>query len=177
VLGEGATLLAVEEAEHARRRGAHIYGEVAGSGAAFDKDRTGQGLVRAIRAALAQAGVTPAEIDHVNAQGYGSVEGDTWEARALVQALGVEAASVPVLAAKSYFGTLGGAANTTELAASLLAFQHGILPASLNYRMPDPACPVVVNRNTRPVSRPCFLKVAFTELGQCAAAVIRKWAE
>jgi 3-oxoacyl-[acyl-carrier-protein] synthase II len=78
-----------------------------------------------------------------------------------------------VFAPKSYFGTLGGAGSSTELAASLLAFRHGQLPATLNYQEPDPACPVAVNRDPRPVARPCFLKIAFTEMGQCAAAVIR----
>jgi 3-oxoacyl-[acyl-carrier-protein] synthase II len=177
VPGEGATLLVLEALDHARRRGARVYGEVIGFGAAFDRNRTGLGLARAVKLAMAEAGIAPREIDHVNAQGFSTVDADAWEARALNLVFGADLVSIPVFAAKSYFGTLGVGANSTELAASLLAVQRGLLPATLNYREPDPACPAAVNREPRPVTRPCFLKIAFTELGQCAAAVIRKWEE
>jgi 3-oxoacyl-[acyl-carrier-protein] synthase II len=83
-----------------------------------------------------------------------------------------------VFAAKSYFGNLGAGGAGLELVASLLAFHHGSLPATLNYEQPDPACPVtVVAELGRPITRKHFLKVSFTELGQCAAAVFRKWDE
>ncbi len=80
-IGEGAGVLVMEELEHAKKRGATIYGEVVGFGAAFDRGMTGRGLVRAIRAALTQAGVSPADIDHVNAHGLGSPRFDATEAR------------------------------------------------------------------------------------------------
>jgi 3-oxoacyl-[acyl-carrier-protein] synthase II len=79
-----------------------------------------------------------------------------------------------VFAPKSYFGNLGAAAGTAELAASLLALANGLLPATLNYEEPDPACPVHVGRTNQPVSRPYVLKTALTEMGQCAALVCRK---
>ena len=178
VLGEGATVLVMEELEHARRRGAKIYGEMVGFGAAFDRGTTGKGLARAIRAALTEAGVGPEAIDHVNASGTSTVPGDAWEARGIQEVFGSCQQPVPVFAAKSYFGNLGPGSAPTEIAASLLALEHGQLPATLNYEEPDPACPVTVAaREIRPVRKPYFLKTGFTDLGQCAAAVFRKWEE
>jgi 3-oxoacyl-[acyl-carrier-protein] synthase II len=177
VLGEGAGVFVLEELEHARRRGARIYAEVLGVGAAFDGRRDGAGLARAIRAALADAGVGPEAIDHVNARGSSTLRGDEWEARGIVEVFGANNPHVPVFAPKSYMGNLGAGADTTELAASLLAYQHGQLPRTLNYEEPDPACPVYVAAEPRPLERPCFLKVGMTETGQCAAAVIRNWSE
>jgi len=79
---------------------------------------------------------------------------------------------------KSYIGNLGAAANSTELAASLLALQHGLVPPTLNFEEPDPACPVrVAAGEARPLTRAHVLKVGFTEMGQCAAVVVRKWEE
>ncbi len=82
---------------------------------------------------------------------------------------------VPVWAGKSYFGNIGSGGPLVETAASLLATKHGILPGTLNYQEADPACPITVNRTKQPLTNPIFLKIAFTEMGQCAAAVCRKW--
>ncbi len=177
VLGEGAGVLMLEELEHARRRGAPIWAEVVGFGAAFDRERDGRGLARAVRVALTGAGIRPQDLDHVNAQGYSSVDGDTWEARGLDAVLRDAGRPVPVFAPKSYFGNLGAGSGTPELAASVLALEYGVLPATLNHVEPDPACRVSVNREPRPVERAYFLKVGFTEMGQCAAVVIRRWQE
>jgi 3-oxoacyl-[acyl-carrier-protein] synthase II len=174
VPGEGAGVLALEEAEHARRRGARVYAEVVGFGAAFDRDRNGAGLARAIRAALSEAEIGPEDVDHINAQGYSAIESDAWEARGLQEVFGKTRRPVPVFAAKSYFGNLGAGSSTTELAASILALEHQTVPATLNYEEPDPDCPVPVARETQPVTRPHVLKVGFTEMGQCAAVVLRK---
>jgi 3-oxoacyl-[acyl-carrier-protein] synthase II len=173
VVGEGAGVLVLEELEHARQRGATIYGEVVGFGAAFDRDRSGRGLARAIRSAMKEAHVGPNDLDHINAHGLSTVEADAWEARALGEVLGDQ--PVPVLAAKSYFGNLGAGGATSELAASLLALHHGQVPATLNFEEADPACPLPVTRAPRPVSRPYILKVSFTEMGQCGAVVCRRW--
>jgi 3-oxoacyl-[acyl-carrier-protein] synthase II len=176
VLGEGGGVLVLEELEHARRRGARIYAEVVGFGAAFDRDHSGAGLTRAVRAALAEAGVGPDEIDHINAHGCGGIEADAREARGLHAVFGACRTPVPVFAAKSYFGNLGAGGSTTELIASLVALGQGVLPPTLNYEEPDPACPVTVAAGSlRPVGRPHALKVGFTDLGQCAAVVVRKW--
>jgi 3-oxoacyl-[acyl-carrier-protein] synthase II len=175
VLGEGAAVFTMEVLEHAQKRGARIYGEVLGFGAAFDRKRDGTGLARAARAALAEAEVTPDQLDHVNAHGLGVGDPDAAEARGIASVIGPNNANIPVFAPKSYFGNMGAAAHATELAASLLAFTHGELPATLNHEEPDPACPVVVSRAGRRVSKPYVLKVGFTDLGQCAALVCRRW--
>jgi 3-oxoacyl-[acyl-carrier-protein] synthase II len=85
---------------------------------------------------------------------------------------------VPVFAPKSYMGNLSAGSGTTELVTSLVALEHGQLPPTLNYEEPDPACPVpVAAGGLRPVTRPHVLKVGFTDLGQCAAVVVKKWQE
>jgi 3-oxoacyl-[acyl-carrier-protein] synthase II len=175
ILGEGAGVLVLEEAEHARRRGAKIYAELVGFGSSFDRERSGKGLARAVRTALARAGVGPQDIDHINAHGLSTVEGDAWEARGLEEVFGACNPAVPVFAPKSYFGNLGAGSGLSELAASLLAVVHGVVPATLNYEEPDPACPVSVLTRPAELRRPYFLKVGFTEMGQCAALVCRKW--
>jgi 3-oxoacyl-[acyl-carrier-protein] synthase II len=129
VFGEGSTVLVTEELEHARRRGAVIYGEILGFGAAFDHGLAGKGLPRAIRLALKQAGVAPQDIGHVNAHGLGSVKLDAWEARGIHEVFGT---SVPVWSVKSYIGSLGAGDGNTESAASLLAPTHGVLPPNLS---------------------------------------------
>src|SRR5262249_4558395 len=137
-----------------------------------DRGRDGAGLARAVRAALAEAGIGPDDLDHVNADGSSTTAGDVCEARGLAEALGGR--PVPVFAPRSYFGNLGAGSGTAELAASLLALDDGTVPATLNHDEPDPACPVAVVRAPRPVTRPFVLKVSLTDQGQCAAAVLRK---
>ena len=173
VIGEGAGVLVVEDLEHARRRGARIYAEVAGFGSSFDRGTKGGGIVRAIRAALNQAGIGTGEIDHVNAHGISTVPGDVWEAQGIRAAFGDR--RVPVFAAKSYIGNLSSAGSTVELIASLLALEHGTVPGTLNYADPDPACLIAVAADPRPVTKPYALKLGLTDAGQCAALVVRKW--
>ena len=174
VLGEGGTVMLVEERETAMKRGAQIVAEVCGFGAAFDGKRDGSGLARAVRAALAEAGIGPADLDHVNAHAYGVPKWDAWEAKGLRLALGDAANQVPVFAAKGYIGNLGAAGGLTELYFSLLALRHRELPPTLNCERPDRECPIRVhNSGLRPVEKPYMLKVNYTDLGQCAAAVLR----
>ena len=174
VPGEGAGVLAIEDWDFARRRGARVYAEVAGFGSTFDRGCTGSGLARAIRLALAEAAVGPEDIDHVNAQGFSSLEADVWEARGIQEVFGNCKRPVPVFAAKSYFGSMGAGSGTVELAASLLALENGLLPPTLNYDEPDPDCPVPVMTQAVAATRPHVLKIGFTEMGQCAAVVLRK---
>jgi 3-oxoacyl-[acyl-carrier-protein] synthase II len=175
VLGEGATVLAVEEYESARKRGARILGEIVGFASTFDAKRDGSGLARAICLALAEAGVAPDDLNHVNAHGLGVIDLDRREAQAIRQALGPAADHVPVFAAKSLVGNMGPAAGVTELAFDLLAWQQGHLPPTVNCRRPDPECPVVVHtEGLRPIRKPYVLKIAFTDLGQSVAVVLRR---
>jgi 3-oxoacyl-[acyl-carrier-protein] synthase II len=175
VLGEGAAVLVLEELEHARQRRARIYAELVGVGAGFDPDRSGKGLARTANAALRQANLRPEGVDHINAHGLSGQEADAWEARGLAEVFAACNPPVPVFAPKSYFGNLGAGSGTSELAASVLALHHGWAPATLNYEEADPACPVTVLRTGRAMIRQHVLKVGFTEMGQCAAAVLRKW--
>jgi 3-oxoacyl-[acyl-carrier-protein] synthase II len=175
VLGEGAGVVVLEELEHARKRGARIYAEIVGCGAAFDRDRAGRGHVRAMRSALAQAGISAEDVDHVNAHGLSSVKTDALEAKALQEVFGSCRRPVPVFAPKSYFGNLGAGSGISELAASILALEHGQVPATRNYEEPDPACPIPVTRKAEPVTKLHVLKLGFTEMGQCAAIVCKKW--
>jgi 3-oxoacyl-[acyl-carrier-protein] synthase II len=196
VLGEGGGVFIVEELAHARRRKAPIYAELTGFSSAFDRsaDRgigrwperaprgrqrpyatrpRANGLLRAVGIAMLQAGITAADLDHINVQGYSTVADDAWEARSLSEF----ASDTPVFAAKSYFGNLGAASGPVELAASLLALRHGAVPATLNYETPDPECPLRVAATLQPMQRSNVLKVGFTELGQCAALVCRAMEE
>ena len=111
VLGEGGCVLAVEDLEHAQKRGATIYSEIVGFGSAFDRGVTGKGLARAIRAALEQAKITPADVDHVNAHALGSVELDAFEARGINDVFGT---AVLVSAVKPYIGRLSAGSGTTD---------------------------------------------------------------
>jgi 3-oxoacyl-[acyl-carrier-protein] synthase II len=170
--GEGGGIFVVEDLEHARRRGADIYAEIVGFGSAFDRGLTGKGLARALRAALAQANIGPGDIDHVNAHGLGSVSLDAFEARALNEVFG---SNTPVWSIKPNIGHLSAGSGAADFAASLLALKHGVLPPTLNYEEPDPACRVHVLTKSRPIAKPYFVKVGYTDMGQCGAVVCRKW--
>jgi 3-oxoacyl-[acyl-carrier-protein] synthase II len=173
VIGEGSGVLVLEELDHARRRGARIYAEIVGFGCTFDRGCTGDGIARAIRLALNQAAIEPGDVDHVNAHGVSTIEGDVWEAKGIRAAFGDR--PVPVFAVKSFIGNLSSGGSTVELIASLLALRHGTLPGTLNYTDPDPACPIAVSADPRPVTKPYALKLSLTDAGQCAALVVRRW--
>ena len=171
--GEGVAAFTLEGLDHALARKAKIYGEVVAVASGVDRGLTGAGLARVIRTALAAGGLQPADIDHVNAHGTGTTHGDAFEARGIAEVFGK---SVPVFAPLSRFGNLGAASALMELACSVLALRHGLLPATLNHQHPDPACPVAVHTGPpRPVTRPYAVKLSYTDLGQCSAIVIRRW--
>lgn len=173
VLGEAAAVFGLEELEHAKNRGAKILGEVMGFASGVERARLGPGFARVIRNALADARIQPSEVDHVNAHGSGIRPLDEFEARAIHEVFGRD---VPVFAPSSYFGSTGAAAGVVELTASVLALQNGQLPGTLNHDNPDPACPIAVHTGApRPVTKRYAVKVGYTDLGQCAAMVVRKW--
>jgi len=173
VLGEGAAVASLEELEFAKGRGATILGELVSFAAGFDRGKKGPVFAGVIRNALKQAGITPAQVDHVNAAASGSRELDAFEARAIHEVFGAE---VPVFAPRGHFGNLGAASGTMELVASLLALQHGEQPGTLNHETPDPACPVRVHTGEpRRVMNPYVVKLSYTDMGQCAAVVVRRW--
>ncbi len=170
VNGEGSAQIVIETREHAERRGARIMASLAGSAVRFEpaaagKEPTGSAIARAIRAALTSAGAEPSDIGHVNAHGNSTREDDPIEARAIRQELG----DVLVTAPKSYFGNLGQGSGMVELAVSLLAMSHGVVPPTLNYETPDPECPVNVVRELQASDRPAFIKLTHNATGQAAA--------
>ncbi len=172
-LGEGSAVFTLEALDHARGRNASILAEVVGWAAGVDRGKTGPGLARVIRNALAAAGVRPADVDHVNAHGTGTTVGDAFEARGIAEVFG---RNTPVFAPLSRFGNMGAASGLTELACSVLALKHGELPTTLNHESPAADCPVAVHTGApRAVTKPYAVKVSYTNLGQCAVAVVKKW--
>jgi 3-oxoacyl-[acyl-carrier-protein] synthase II len=146
VMGEGAAILILEELEHAKNRGAQIYGEIVGYRASGDAYHlTGQlpdheGLQRAMRGALADAGMTPDEVDYVNAHGTSTPLNDSNEATAIAKVFGEAAHKLSVSSTKSMTGHMLGAAGAVEMIASLLAIRDQVVPPTINYCNPDPAC-------------------------------------
>jgi 3-oxoacyl-[acyl-carrier-protein] synthase II len=173
--GEGVAAFTLEDLDRARARKAKIYGEVVSVASGVDRGLKGPGLARVIRNALKSAGIEPHDVDHVNAHGLGTTNGDAFEARGIAEVFG---RSVQVFAPLSRFGNLGAGSSLIELACSVLALHHGLLPGTLNHVNTDPACPVSVHTGApRTVEKPYAVKLSNTELGQCSAIVIRKWQE
>ena len=145
-MGEGAGIVILEELQHALARGARIYGEVGGYRATGDAYHlTGQlpdheGLQRAMRGALADAGMAPDEVDYVNAHGTSTPLNDSNEATAIAKVFGDAAGRLSVSSTKSMTGHMLGAAGAVELMASLLAIRDQVVPPTINYCNPDPAC-------------------------------------
>ena len=176
VFGEGSAAFVLESRRHAQARGRKPLARVVDYASAFEpprKDAPVQGTATraAIRQLLARTGVTPAEIDHVNANGLGTVAADRAEARAIRAELG----DVPVTAPKSFFGNLGAATGAVEMAASVLSFVHGQIPVTLNYDHPDPECPVnVVHGQPRASTKPYALLLNQSATGQAVAVLIAR---
>ena len=179
IVGEGAAAFLVERYEHARRRGANIYGEVLGVGAGCDgrgysNGAGGTGIVRSVQAAMRRGNVQPKEIGHINAHGKSTQRDDLVEARAYHKCFGDAAHTIPVTALKSYFGHFDAGAGAVELAGTLLAIHYGELPATLNYETPDPRCSLnVVHGEGIPLANRTGVTVNRTTMGQSAAAVLR----
>ncbi len=146
VLGEGSAVVILEELEAAQARGAKIYGEVAGYGTTADAYRItdippdGHGGIAAMRMAIADAGINPADIDYVNAHGTSTTVNDKVETKACKEVFGENAAKTPVSSTKSMMGHLIAAAGVTEMIVCLLAIRDSVLPPTINYENPDPEC-------------------------------------
>jgi 3-oxoacyl-[acyl-carrier-protein] synthase II len=146
VIGEGSGILILEERERALRRGAKIYAEVIGYGANGDAHHMtapapdGEGAARCMRLALKDAGLAPNEIDYINAHGTSTEYNDANETTAIKAVFGEHAARLAVSSTKSMTGHLLGAAGAVEGVYTSLALLHGIIPPTINYDTPDPAC-------------------------------------
>ena len=146
VLGEGAAVLVLEEWQRARRRGAHVYAEIAGFAArcnAFHMTGLrpdGREMAEAVTAALARAGADATDVDYVNAHGSGTKQNDRHETAAFKRSLGPHAYRVPISSIKSMIGHSLGAIGSIEVAACALAIEHGVVPPTANLETPDPEC-------------------------------------
>jgi 3-oxoacyl-[acyl-carrier-protein] synthase II len=196
VAGEGAGMIVLEELESARARGATIYAEVLGLGSSNVAERhvaefhrnsdravserlpyvlrgkCDVALARAMRAALRDAGHTPADVGHINAHGLSTTERDIDESRAIREVFGPLADKVPVTAPKSYFGNLGAGSGVVELIASVLALRDGRLPPVLNYQNADPQCAINVVQGSNTSPGRSFLNLSVTPQGQAAVLCV-----
>ncbi|HVV58665.1 MAG TPA: beta-ketoacyl-ACP synthase II [Gaiellaceae bacterium] len=184
VMGEGAALLVLEELEHARARGARIRAELVGYGVSSDAnhvsdpDPVGDNAARAVTMALADAGVEPAEVGYVNAHGTSTPAGDAAETRVLKCALGEHAHRIAVSSTKGATGHPLGAAGAVEAVFTVLALERGVLPPTINYETPDPACDLDYVRNeARPAQVDVALSTSFGFGGHNACLAFRRWTE
>lgn len=183
VVGEGAGMLVLEDADHARARGARIYAELAGYAATADAFHVtappegGAGAALAMRRALAVAGLQPAEIDYINAHGTSTPLNDRAETEAIKAVFGEHAYRLAVSSTKSMTGHLLGAAGAVEAVFTVLTLVHGIIPPTINLEQPDPACDLdyVPNVARRATVR-AALSNSFGFGGQNACLVFRAWA-
>jgi beta-ketoacyl-acyl-carrier-protein synthase II len=180
VMGEGAGVLVLEELEHARRRGAKIYAELAGYGITSDASHITQpsvdGPVRAIRMALEEAGVGPEELDYVNAHGTGTRLNDVTETQVLKEVLQGHARKVAISSTKSMHGHVMGGTGAIELVATVMALEEGVIPPTANYTKPDPECDLdYVPNEARGAKLHVALSNSFAFGGLNAVLVVRKF--
>ena len=183
VVGEGAGMLVLEELAHAEKRGAEPLAELIGYGATADAAHItlpapgGIGAVRAGRRALEKAGVSPDELDHVNAHATSTPEGDGAELQALSTLLGEHGPAVSITANKSMLGHTLGAAGALESIATIQAIREGVVPPTINLHNPDQYADGLDLTPNEPTRRPIrtALNNSFGFGGQNAALVFRRW--
>ncbi|MGI8479817.1 MAG: beta-ketoacyl-ACP synthase II [Gaiellaceae bacterium] len=185
VMGEAGAVLVLEELEHARARGAKIHAELLGYGVSSDAthvtepDPTGENPARAMQMAFSDAGITPDQVDYVNAHGTSTPLGDPAETRVLKLALGEENAyATPVSSTKGATGHTLGAAGAVEAIFTIFALQHGLLPPTINYETEDPTCDLdYIPNDARPAALEIGVSNSFGFGGHNAFVVFRRWDE
>lgn len=181
VLSEGAVFVVMETLEHARLRAAHIYAEVVGYGSSLDAfrvtdpDPNGRGAALSMTKAMADAGLTPTDIDCVNAHGTGTPKNDVAETLAIKQVLGPRAHQIPVTANKSMTGHIIATSGAFEAAASVLTLFSGKVPPTINLEHPDPQCDLdYVAEGCRDFTGRTVLSNSFGFGGQNATLIFRR---
>ncbi len=153
VMGEGAGVLVLESLSHAKARGATILAEVAGYGASSDAyhitspDPEGEGAALAMRRAIADAGLTAADVDYINAHGTSTPLNEKYETIAIKKAFGETAKTVKISSTKSMTGHLLGGAAAVEAIACVCAIRDGVIPPTIGYQQPDPDCDLDITPN------------------------------
>lgn len=181
-LGEGAGFLVIEEAGRACRRGANIYAEVMGYGLTGDghhmtaPDPEGDGACRAMEAALQDSGLSPADVEHINAHGTATLANDWAETRAIKKLFGNRAGKIPISSIKSMIGHCLGAAGAVEAVATVLTVKEDRIPPTIHYQTPDPECDLdYVPNQSRTATVRVALSNSFAFGGNNTALVFKKW--
>ncbi len=178
VVGEGAGVVVLEEKEHAVNRGAKIYGEVVGSASSAPgrEDKRKEALIRSMTKAMADAKISPDEIDLIHANGDSTVVNDRAESLAISSAFESRAPHIPVTATKSLHGHLLSAAGAVELISSLIILEHGVIPPIVNCDSPDPECHLDLIRDLPRENQGMntVLLNAMGLFGEAASLVIRR---
>jgi len=179
VLGEGSGIVVLEAEEFARARGATVLAEVIGFGSSADAYRitdiheSGRGGIAAMRAALANAGTAPEEIDYISAHGTGTIENDRIESLAIKSVFGEQASKIPVSSMKSMMGHLIAAAGAVELITCILSIRDQVVLPTMNYAEPDPECDLdYVPNKARPAEVRTCLSNSFGFGGQNDTLII-----
>ncbi|MBM3501834.1 MAG: beta-ketoacyl-ACP synthase II [Armatimonadetes bacterium] len=183
VMSEGAAVLILEELEHALRRGARVYAELAGYGLTSGAyhmvmpDPSGDDAAAAMRAALADAQASPRQVDYINAHGTSTQANDLAETRAIRTVFGEHTSTVPVSSTKSMTGHTIGAAGAIEAAVCCLALDRQVLPPTINYETPDPECDLdCVPNMARPATVALALSNSFGFGSVNACVAFRRYA-
>ena len=184
VPAEGAAIFVLESLEHALGRGADILAEVAGYGVSSDAfhavqpDEDGAGAARAMRWAIEDAGMKPADIDYINAHGTSTPKNDIVETLAIKKVFGEDAYGVPISSTKSMIGHALGGAGALEAIACIKAIQDGVIHPTINYETPDPDCDLdYVPNEARQASVDTALSNSFGFGGQNACVVFKAFEE
>jgi len=181
VLGEGAAVLVLEDAERALKRGAKIYAEIAGYDCSSDASHITKpeaaGQARSIRNALRDARMQPEDIGYISAHGTATQAGDIEETKAIKQAFGEHAYRVPVSSTKSMHGHMMGATGAVEFMAAVLSLQHDAIPPTINLDQPDPECDLdyVPNVGRRNVGLNAVMSNSFAFGGSNAVLVAKRF--
>jgi 3-oxoacyl-[acyl-carrier-protein] synthase II len=184
LMGEGGGIVVIESLEHAQKRGAHIYAELIGYGASDDAYHItaphpeAGAAAQAMRAAMANAGITSNDVDYINAHGTSTEYNDKTETLAIKKVFGERAYKVPVSSTKSMTGHLLGAAGACELIATILSMQNGFIHPTINYETPDPECDLdYVPNVARRQQINCALSNSLGFGGHNAVLIVKRYAQ